>query len=243
LGTISILASPDDFGFNGVVVLLLWVVLLVGWVVGIGAFILGAVLWRAWLRRRSPSPLSTERASSMSAALPRARHQLAQGEYKKAADALWQVERDARSDLADANELVDLARTLRDATSGRLKEQANNLLGYGQQHVNRLSRQVEGTTQTGDDVSASGRPQGSSARRRAVAFGTAVVGTFVGIVGGLAAALVFGFVGDLVDPPSPASLGEFNGGALFLYLVIGLLIGGYVGVRVASAYRRRLANR
>jgi|SRR2546422_988017 len=122
----------------------------------------------------------------MNAALPRARHYLAQGEYKKAADALWLVERDARSGLAEATELVDLARTLRDATSGGLNEQANDLLGYGQQHVARLTREVEGTTQTGGDVPRSGGPWVSLAAGCAVVFCTALVGAIVGGVVGRA---------------------------------------------------------
>jgi hypothetical protein len=182
----------------------------------------------------------------MSAALLRPRHHLAQGEYKKAAEAFWQVEKDARFDLADANDLVDLARTLREAASGGLNGQANALLGDGEQHVARPSRQVEETTQTvGDlgDVSASGRPKGSSARRRAVAFGTAAFGASVGIAVGLAAAVTVAFVEDLVDPPSAESLGEINVDGLLFALVIGLVIGAYLGVRVASACRRRLVNR
>jgi hypothetical protein len=80
-----------------------------------------------------------------------------------------------------------------------------------------------------------------SVGRRALAFCAAAVGAFAGIVVGLAAATGVLFVDAFVFPSAPLEF--FRPGALLLALVIGLVVSAYVGVRLASACRRRLANR
>ena len=73
----------------------------------------------------------------MSKELELAREQLAAGQFKKAANALWDVERWARSDLAEARGLLEVASALRDKTNGRIKGECEQLIGDAQKYIER----------------------------------------------------------------------------------------------------------
>jgi len=73
----------------------------------------------------------------MSKELELARAQLAAGQFKKAANALWDVEQWARSDLAEARGLLEVASALRDKTDGRVKGECEQLVQDAQKYIER----------------------------------------------------------------------------------------------------------
>jgi hypothetical protein len=69
--------------------------------------------------------------------LAKAREQFAAGQYKKAVSTLWDAERWARSDLAEARELLEVASAIRDVTSGRLKADCVLLVEDAEKYIQR----------------------------------------------------------------------------------------------------------
>jgi hypothetical protein len=75
------------------------------------------------------------RGSTVSKELGTAREQAAAGQYKKAVNSLWDVERWARTDPAEARGLLEVASALREKTTGRLREQCVDLIDYAQKYI------------------------------------------------------------------------------------------------------------
>jgi hypothetical protein len=66
-----------------------------------------------------------------------AREQAAAGQYKKAMDSLWDVERAARTDPAEARGLLEVASALREKTTGGLREQCVELIDDARKYLER----------------------------------------------------------------------------------------------------------
>jgi hypothetical protein len=66
-----------------------------------------------------------------------AREQAAAGQYKKAVNSLWDVERGARTDPAEARGLLEVASALREKTTGGLREQCVELIDDAQRYIER----------------------------------------------------------------------------------------------------------
>ena len=172
--------------------------------------------------------------SYLEQALAQVEQKIENGDFRrglgKLEDACWNVT------LADSVEKFDqirgLAERVAERTDGRLAKKARALIDLTEE---RRTAHLEGLVPKTATVpvSAHDKPRAGC--------GVVVLGTFVGIVVGLAAFVAVFWVHDLVFPPAPL---EFfpSGSLLFLAIVIGLVIGVCVGVLVASACRR-LANR
>jgi hypothetical protein len=61
------------------------------------------------------------------------------GEHKKAVQKLWVVEANARTDLAEATALLELATRLSQLTTGSARNHAQLLVGNAESHINRLT--------------------------------------------------------------------------------------------------------
>jgi putative oligomerization/nucleic acid binding protein len=79
----------------------------------------------------------------MSLELETARQQLADGEERKAAKTLWLVEAKARADFTEAQGLVEVATRLSESSDGRVRKDAELLLGYGNDYVAKLHGEAE----------------------------------------------------------------------------------------------------
>ena len=75
----------------------------------------------------------------MSKELDKAREQLEAGRYKRAADMLWEAERWAQTDAAEAQGLVDVASALVARTTGRIRQDAEALVRDGQKYLKSLA--------------------------------------------------------------------------------------------------------
>ena len=73
----------------------------------------------------------------MSKELGSARELAVSGQYRKAVNSLWDVERWARTDPAEARGLLEVASALREKTSGGLREQCVELIEDAQKYIER----------------------------------------------------------------------------------------------------------
>jgi hypothetical protein len=72
--------------------------------------------------------------------LDKARSLLDGGDSKRAVEKLWDIEIRARTNLAEAEALLEVAERARDQTSGRVRRDAVLLVEYAQTYIGRLSR-------------------------------------------------------------------------------------------------------
>src|SRR5437764_10060889 len=79
----------------------------------------------------------------MSIELETARQQLAAGDLKKALRTLWLVEAKARADFDEARGLVEVAKKLSESSDGKVRKDAELLLGYGNEYVAKLHGEAE----------------------------------------------------------------------------------------------------
>ena len=111
------------------------------------------------------------RGSTVSKELGIAREQAAAGQYKKAVNSLWDVERGARTDPAEARGLFEVASAFREKTTGGLRDQCVDLIDYAQKYIetaDEVPRVSLGTGTIWADTPRSGlRARGSSRSPRA----------------------------------------------------------------------------
>jgi hypothetical protein len=79
----------------------------------------------------------------MASDLDTARTLIDAGDHKKALKHLWVVEAQAREDVGSAQSLLELASRLQDATTGGARSESELLVGYAQNHIDRLTRQPD----------------------------------------------------------------------------------------------------
>jgi hypothetical protein len=75
------------------------------------------------------------RGSYVSKELDKAGEQVAAGQYKKALKSLWDAERGARADVAEARGLLELASAIRDKTTGRMNAESIKLIEYAEKYI------------------------------------------------------------------------------------------------------------
>lgn len=75
----------------------------------------------------------------MSKELDRAREQVGAGQYKRAVSTLWEAERWARADIAEARALLELASLVRDKVDGRTKSDCDELIEDAQKYIVRAT--------------------------------------------------------------------------------------------------------